>query len=310
MGEANICPEKQGGNSECDGPGPEEPMDVDKPENTTDCCDSKESSAFDSSNGLHLPSPKSAKPLTQEILTHVESAFNGKDGNGQGQSQYKGSNWLEDTNLDEYLELIKQRSQRDTNLPSIYNFSCTFYTLLHTKHYKDGGYESIKESAMGHNIFKFDLVFFPCEINHHWRLVVMDKAAKTILLYDSLSKSDNDNTRCLKNIAMYLKREYERLLKEEDAAAAPQDGTSNPGDQDRGIRKKVKLFFDANIWTVKIVDPLDLPRQANSNDCGVFLLQYAEYLSRRMTFDFSQIHMLYFRWKMAYESSERKLIAD
>ena len=52
----------------------------------------------------------------------------------------------------------------------------------------------------------------------------------------------------------------------------------------------------------------NLPRQENYNDCGVFILQFAEYLSRRQEFDFTQKHMRYFRERMAFETIHGTLL--
>ena len=45
----------------------------------------------------------------------------------------------------------------------------------------------------------------------------------------------------------------------------------------------------------------DIPFQQNSVDCGVFLLTFAERISRKASFNFQRSHMSLFRWKIAWE---------
>lgn len=52
----------------------------------------------------------------------------------------------------------------------------------------------------------------------------------------------------------------------------------------------------------------DIPQQKNGRDCGVFCLQFAEYLSRRQNFDFEQKHTAYFRKRMLYETLKKTLL--
>lgn len=54
----------------------------------------------------------------------------------------------------------------------------------------------------------------------------------------------------------------------------------------------------------------DIPQQKNAIDCGVFVLQYAEYLSRRQEFDFDQDHVSYFRQRMLYETLTKQLLTS
>jgi len=50
--------------------------------------------------------------------------------------------------------------------------------------------------------------------------------------------------------------------------------------------------------------------QSNGSDCGIFCLQFAEYLSRDQEFDFSQEHMQYFRKRMMYETLSKHLLIE
>ena len=54
--------------------------------------------------------------------------------------------------------------------------------------------------------------------------------------------------------------------------------------------------------------PKDIPEQLNGCDCGVFMLKYAEYMSREAEFSFTQHHMPYFRQQIVYEIISKKLL--
>merc|ERR1712059_162879 len=53
---------------------------------------------------------------------------------------------------------------------------------------------------------------------------------------------------------------------------------------------------------------LPCPRQENGSDCGVFLCQVAEYLSRGEPLDFGQKDVAYFRRKMIWEIIRNRIL--
>ena len=64
--------------------------------------------------------------------------------------------------------------------------------------------------------------------------------------------------------------------------------------------------LDPNEWKQLIVKKI--PQQMNGSDCGMFTCKFAEYLSRRARFTFSQSDMPYFRRRMVYEISKNVLL--
>jgi len=52
----------------------------------------------------------------------------------------------------------------------------------------------------------------------------------------------------------------------------------------------------------------EIPQQMNGSDCGMFTCKFAEYISRRARFTFSQKDMPYFRQRMIYEIVQNDLI--
>ena len=53
--------------------------------------------------------------------------------------------------------------------------------------------------------------------------------------------------------------------------------------------------------------PKNTPQQLNNNDCGVFMLTIAEYISREAKPNFGQQNIPYLRQRMAYEILTKEL---
>ena len=64
--------------------------------------------------------------------------------------------------------------------------------------------------------------------------------------------------------------------------------------------------LDLSKW--KQIIAKNIPHQKNGSDCGMFVCKFAEYLSRRAKFSFSQSNMPYFRRRMVYEISKNDLL--
>ena len=64
--------------------------------------------------------------------------------------------------------------------------------------------------------------------------------------------------------------------------------------------------MDLSEW--KQIIAKKIPQQMNGSDCGMFTCKFAEYLSRRAKFTFSQSNMPYFRMRMVYEISKNDLL--
>jgi len=254
-----------------------------------------------------MEKPASAPEITEEMVVKVNRFLEGCD-KKDSIFNYTEDKWLDDKNIDTYFDLIKQRNAENGKYPTVYAFGCYFFKMLYDSRM---GHKTVKEATGSVNIFDFDLIFVPCLISLHWRLAVLDTRAKTLLLYDSRTHADNrTNELCLKKVAYFLKKEYHKLRT--DAHPLPEGLSEAELEKTKArINKLTKdetiAYFQASEWTVKCVKTQDIPRQTNSSDCGVFILQYAEYLARRTTFDFNKSHMPYFRKRMTYESLDRNL---
>lgn len=117
------------------------------------------------------------------------------------------------------------------------------------------------------DVFSKDILFVPINQSYHWVLGVMDMKNKTVAVYDSLG-GNHDHT--LNLFLSYLEQEH--------------------------LDKK-KTPFDTSDW--KKLTPKDIPRQGNMSDCGAFACTFADRLSQRKPFNFSQQDMEIIRRRMA-----------
>ena len=173
---------------------------------------------------------------------------------------------LNDSVINVFCELILDRSRKSANLPNIHVFATRFGLG-----WKLGGVDKVQEWCRAPlDLFQMDLVFFPLNVNNnHWVLVSASLATKTIEYYDSMN---NDGTESRKMVAIYLSQLHQVL-----------HGNA----------------LDLNEWDS--IDRHDIPQQENGFDCGVFVCQFAERLSRRAPFDFTQADMPAIRVRMIEE---------
>lgn len=185
-----------------------------------------------------------------------------------------GLNWLNDEIINAYMYLLVCRGKQNNN-KKVHAFNTFFYPKL-----RDSGYSSIKRWTRKVDIFSHDLVLVPIHLGNHWCLAVIDFNNKRISYYDSLGGSAGV---CCKLLLNYLKDE---------------------------MNDKKKQCFDMENWTLAEFrgGSKDVPRQENGSDCGVFTCIYAEHITRKAKFEFSQKDMPYFRQKMIYEITKGQLL--
>ena len=120
----------------------------------------------------------------------------------------------------------------------------------------------------GVKLFEMDIVFFPIHIasNNHWALIVVEPKNKHVGYYDSLHRNGTDLMKKIRNFFQYRFRK--------------QTGTTSADSE----------------WT--LLNEPNVPQQTNGIDCGVFVCQMAERLSRRSPFDFTQQQMPTIRIQM------------
>ena len=110
-------------------------------------------------------------------------------------------------------------------------------------------------------------ILIPICKNDHWRLVHIDTKQKIVYYLDSIIGS-RKNSSAPRIIKEFIEKYYT--------------------EKGEACQFKVKVRWD-------------IPSQHNGVDCGVFLCAYAERISRRAGFNFSQSDMALFRWKITWE---------
>merc|ERR1712156_1363374 len=183
---------------------------------------------------------------------------------GEDLETLEGLNWLNDNIVNFYFSMIEARSSSNQNLPKTYVFSTFFYPRL-----QEVGHQGVARWTRSTDIFSYDLLLMPIHLGMHWCLATVDLRHMTINYYDSMG---GNNTECLAELDDYLHQEY--------------------------LAKKGKSL-DAEVFDRNLVK--GIPRQLNGSDCGVFTCQYAEFLSRSASLDFSQGDMPRVRRRMAGE---------
>lgn len=181
--------------------------------------------------------------------------------------------WLNDEVVNFYLNLIAARSTERDDLPSVYAFSTFFLEKLMVC-----GYGGVSRWTRAVDIFAFDILLVPLHMTCHWGLLVVDFRQRRIVYYDSLgpSKSPVSPTMMIK---MYLNDES---------------------------RLKRDCELDWNDWRSEIAK---VPLQTNSDDCGAFLCQYAECLTRDAPITFGPELVPYIRRRIAYEVLHKTILA-
>ena len=180
--------------------------------------------------------------------------------------------WLDDNVIDAYMNLIERRSYR-TGYPSVYRHDTHFFTT-----YGDLDPNHLPNATRKTNILGYDLLFFPLHVNEsHWAFVYADTKTYTLYYMDSMF-NPLSRTNALKMVQTYLFLETARLQGEKEA----------------------------RYFKIRLVP--DVPQQTNGYDCGVFLCQYAESISRRMHPSFTQDDMPSLCRNMVWEIMKGRLL--
>ena len=89
---------------------------------------------------------------------------------GRDYHTLKSPKWLNDLVITAYLYLIQERSENRPCFPKVYSYPSFIYTRLRTC-----GYANMTDGWLGtHNIFLFELEFFPIGVEDHWILAAID----------------------------------------------------------------------------------------------------------------------------------------
>ncbi|XP_078737926.1 uncharacterized protein LOC144951488 isoform X3 [Lampetra fluviatilis] len=234
--------------------------------------------------------------LTKEMVLAVTEASRGDDPDEvvsrhglhcvtrQDLNTLSGISWLNDKVIDFYMSLLSESGSSGGAVGNgvaggaapVYAFTTFFYTRL-----QEGGPAAVRRWTKRVDLFACRILLVPVHHGTHWCLVVIDICKKRITYFDPLGSSNNAACR---NLLRYLCEESEA---KRGWPLAPRDwalrGCMAPG-------------------------LLALPRQSGSNDCGVFVCQFARSTALGLEPDFGQQHMAYFRWRMAWEILHARLL--
>ena len=177
----------------------------------------------------------------------------------------QGKRYLNDKIIDSYIHLIQERSEASPDLPTVYGLTTFFYTQLSTFGLEEGSRRT--QDWIKDDLRRKDWIFCPIHRHDHWTLIAIEIPTKTIHYLDSIVGSRNKSP--APGLFLRYMEAYFRKLGEE-------------------VRFKIRIRKDA-------------PTQQNGVDCGVFLCQYAERMSRRGAFNFKQGDMPMARKRMTEE---------
>jgi len=177
-------------------------------------------------------------------------------------------NWLNDECINAMGTLMQWRNDRtvvdDPSAPTHYFFSTFFYTKLW--HQDQYSYHAVRRWTKNFDALAMDKLFIPVnECNTHWILVVIDKGAGKILLYDSLG---GRNRRVAESLRLWL------------------------ADEAHYYKTPPREWAVEHAWC---------RAQENSDDCGVFTIENMNYISQGMDLKTMRRSTAYYRRRIAVE---------
>ncbi|KAL5724769.1 Ulp1 peptidase [Ranunculus cassubicifolius] len=204
------------------------------------------------------------------LVTHEESNI---EITGEVFQCLKPRGWLNDEVINLYLQLLKERENRQ---PERF-LKCHFFNALFYKRLTSGesGYDfkSVRRWTsplkIGYNLIECDKLFVPIHKEMHWFLGIINKKDEKFQYLDSLKGMDAE---VLDVLARYYVDE---------------------------VKDKTGEDIDVSSWKREYAD--ELPAQKNWSDCGMFMIKYIDFYSRGLGLFFDQGDIPYFRKRTAKE---------
>ena len=214
--------------------------------------------------------------MSHKIVSGFNTVITRKDlGRLIGKSGIAGKKgrWLNDEIINYYLEMIEKRSNTMAG-PKVKCMSTFLFPNMKPDLLTKQDWTSKTDP------FNYNLVFIPIHSNNpdHWFLATIDIDKKVVQLYDSLSQNSRVYGNVFNVLCQYLKEIY--------------------------WTKRNELLGD--IFQLEVKE--DVPKQQDTINCGVFLLNFSEYLSRNADFDFDTSDMSFFRNRMVLEIFHQLLV--
>ena len=212
------------------------------------CIDEEETDIENEKPGMGKRAEEDLKTVTEQLNSGNPDDIISKHYLEMRRRDYRsltGKNFLNDKVIDEYLNLIQERSNRP-NIPSVYALTTHAYTWLDTDFSRN--FDKV-ESWIKEDLENKDMILVPIHKDDHWTLIVFETKRSLITYYDSIV-----GTRRTTNAPRVMKSFFTQLWKK------------------RGKTLNVKTKIDETA-----------PLQTNGYDCGVFVCENAEMLSRGAT---------------------------
>ena len=192
--------------------------------------------------------------------------------------------WLNDEIINAYGKMINIRNEKSLNVPKVRIFSSFLLQKIFCLSKEDiqndeNKYKDLlqffKKSRKHINLNEYQILLFPFNINNsHWALISIDIEKRELFYYDSLKNNNIDDFfPIFENITILI---------------------------DKYLIDYNDFLVHSNLnWTYNFMK--NIPSQNNGSDCGVFVCQFMNYISKNKEFDFTQDDINYFRVLMGVE---------
>jgi sentrin-specific protease 1 len=214
----------------------------------------------------------------------------------------KGTQWLNDEPINYYMDLLSKHYNPLNALSSHYYLSFFFASLYFDHNRYD--YNQVHRWSKNVNVFNQDKLFFPINKNFHWTLAVIFMVKKEIHYYDSMKGSNNQMGIDIYNLLLHWMEDVdtryiwsEELQRNEDVNSLNSNRITTPA-------------IDRTQWRFVNTDINDVPQQVGGNDCGVFTIMFADYISNNINLKnaFNQTDINHFRMMIAASIIKNRLI--
>ncbi|KAE9551267.1 hypothetical protein FO519_005524 [Halicephalobus sp. NKZ332] len=230
---------------------------------------------------VRLPLPDLPEDFPTVLQTFGLKGFNKCNDNKLGNMKIsgrdfnclRGSQFLNDTVIDKYLELVCKRSTERQEYRKTAAVSCFFPICLNRGNMRNCLAFFPKDT------FDYELLLIPANEDSHWYLFVADFVNLTLFCYDSLDVTSSKKTK-RKQILEALK-----ILAENE-------------------KREINWDDWSDFPTAEQVGPM----QDNGYDCGVYVLQYADRISRNVDPNMCDTQMQNYRKRMIYELLQGELL--
>jgi Ulp1 family protease len=216
--------------------------------------------------------------------------------------------WLNDEVINFYMDLLGNHYNNPLNnaLSSHYYYSSFFFAKLYFDH-NTYNYEAIKKWSKKVNVFEQEKLFFPIIYNSHWTLAVIFMHKKEIHYYDSMMGNNSNNDMGIiifDSLLHWMKDVQTKLIWSEELQKNVERSAITTLQVDRTQQ------VDWTQWRLVNTDINDVPQQVGGNDCGVFIIMFADYISNNINLKnaFHQSDIKHFRMMIAASILKNRLI--